>query len=188
MQVSLSAYLQGLAALRNLFQNSQPHPEELLSGHPYIPVVGTAILYATFRGLELYLRDHLTVPGCRSDPHHCNGRRAPYGMWVSTPLIGLLGRASREQLRLAIWLNGGIVFLHADSSTHTSSRLTQRRIALTTTECGWGTANLGNSPLQRLSDIAVSGSLALHAACWRRLWRCCLAASSLRSRSAWISC
>src|ERR1700685_2073775 len=30
--------------------------------------------------------------------------------------------------------------------------------------------------------------LALHAACWRGLWRCCLAASSLRSRSAWISC
>jgi hypothetical protein len=28
----------------------------------FIPVVCTAVLYATFKGLDLYLRDHLTVP------------------------------------------------------------------------------------------------------------------------------
>ena len=64
----LLAFLAGVFAL--IYKGSrppQPVPE-----HPtpprravvasIIPVVCTAILYATFRGLELYLRDHLTVP------------------------------------------------------------------------------------------------------------------------------
>ena len=49
-------------------------------------------------------------------------------------------------------------------------------------------STVGQNSFPWLSDIAVAGRFALHAACWRRLWRCCLAASSLRSRSAWISC
>jgi hypothetical protein len=64
----LLAFLVGVFAL--IYRGSrppQPVPE-----HPtpprravvasLIPVVCTAILYATIRGLELYLRDHLTVP------------------------------------------------------------------------------------------------------------------------------
>ena len=51
----------------------------------------------------------------------------------------------------------------------------------------WRVGQAGDYPLHRLSDIAAAGRFALHAACWRRLWRCCLAISSLRSRSAWIS-
>jgi hypothetical protein len=64
----LLALLAGVFAL--IYKGSrppQPVPE-----HPtpprravvasLIPVVCTAILYATFRGLDLYLRDHLTVP------------------------------------------------------------------------------------------------------------------------------
>jgi hypothetical protein len=64
----LLAFLAGVVAL--IYRGSrppQPGPE-----HPtppkravvasLIPVVCTAILYATLRGLDLYLRDHLTVP------------------------------------------------------------------------------------------------------------------------------
>src|SRR5215469_15491645 len=64
----LLAFLAGVFAI--IYKGSrppQPVPE-----HPtpprravvasFIPVVCTAVLYATFRGLDLYLRDHLTVP------------------------------------------------------------------------------------------------------------------------------
>lgn len=66
--VILLALLAGVFAL--IYKGSrppQPVPE-----HPtpprravvaaLIPVVCTAILYATFKGLDLYLRDHLQVP------------------------------------------------------------------------------------------------------------------------------
>jgi hypothetical protein len=39
---------------------------------------------------------------------------------------------------------------------------------------------------QYASDIPAASRFVLHAACWRRLLRSSLAASSLRSRSAWI--
>jgi hypothetical protein len=64
----LLAFLAGVFAL--IYKGSRP--PQPVPKHPtpprravvasLIPVVCTAILYATFRGLELYLRGHLTVP------------------------------------------------------------------------------------------------------------------------------
>jgi hypothetical protein len=39
-----------------------PTPPKKAAVASLIPVVCTAILYGTFKGLDLYLRDHLTVP------------------------------------------------------------------------------------------------------------------------------
>ena len=64
----LLAFVAGVFAL--IYKGSrppQPVPEHPTSPRravvaSFIPVVCTSILYATFRGLDLYLRDHLTVP------------------------------------------------------------------------------------------------------------------------------
>ena len=64
----LLAFLAGVFAL--IYKGSRPPqpvpehptpPRKAVVGS-FIPVVCTAILYGTFRGLDLYLRDHLTVP------------------------------------------------------------------------------------------------------------------------------
>jgi hypothetical protein len=96
----LLAFLAGVFAL--IYKGSrppQPVPE-----HPtprrkvivasLIPVVCTAILYATFKGLDLYLRDHLQVEGCQ---RYSSLRWAwlLHVVWVSTPLIGPLGQRTR---------------------------------------------------------------------------------------------
>ena len=62
------AFLAGVFAL--IYKGSRP--PQPLPEHPtpprraivasFIPVVCAAILYATFKGLDLYLRDHLEVP------------------------------------------------------------------------------------------------------------------------------
>jgi len=62
------AFLAGIFAL--IYKGSRPLQN--VSEHPtpprravvasLVPVVCTAILCATFKGLDLYLRDHLTVP------------------------------------------------------------------------------------------------------------------------------
>jgi uncharacterized membrane protein len=64
----LLAFLAGVFAL--IYKGSRP--PQPVSEHPtpyrkaivasLIPVACTAILYATFKGLDLYLRDHLQVP------------------------------------------------------------------------------------------------------------------------------
>ena len=64
----LLAFLGGVFAL--IYKGSRP--PQAVPEHPtqhrkaivacLIPVVCTAILYATFKGLDLYLRDHLQVP------------------------------------------------------------------------------------------------------------------------------
>jgi len=64
----LLAFLAGVFAL--IFKGNrppQPVPEHPTSPRravvaSFVPVVCTAILYETFRGLDLYLRDHLTIP------------------------------------------------------------------------------------------------------------------------------
>ena len=64
----LLAFLVGVFAL--IYKGSrppQPVPEHSTPLRravvaSFIPVVCTAIVYATFKGLELYLRDHLTMP------------------------------------------------------------------------------------------------------------------------------
>jgi hypothetical protein len=64
----LLAFLAGVFAL--IYKGSRPlqpvpeHPTQLRRAvvASLIPVVCTAILYATFRGLELYLWGHLTLP------------------------------------------------------------------------------------------------------------------------------
>ncbi|MGH9528422.1 MAG: hypothetical protein ACRD2S_00715 [Terriglobales bacterium] len=64
----LLAFLAGVFAL--IYKGSRPPqpvaeyptPQRKAVVASLIPVVCTAILYATFRGLDLYLRDHLTVP------------------------------------------------------------------------------------------------------------------------------
>ena len=70
--VLFAAILLGfLAAVFALIYNGS-RPPQPVPEHPtpprravvasFIPVVCTAILYATFKSLDLYLRDHLTVP------------------------------------------------------------------------------------------------------------------------------
>jgi hypothetical protein len=64
----LLAFLAGVLAL--IYKGS--HPPQPVPEHPtpcrkaivasLIPIVCAAILYATFKGLDLYLRDHLEVP------------------------------------------------------------------------------------------------------------------------------
>ena len=64
----LLAFLAGVFAL--IYKGSRPlqpvpehpTPRERAVAASVIPVVCIAILYATFKGLDLYLRDHLTVP------------------------------------------------------------------------------------------------------------------------------
>jgi hypothetical protein len=54
----------------------------------------------------------------------------------------------------------------------------------------WANRTAGsNATSSGASAARTLGLFALHAAtCWRRICRCCLAASSFRSLSAWISC
>ena len=64
----LLAFLAGAFAL--IYKGSRPPqpvpeyptPHRRAVAASFIPIVCTGILYATFRGLDLYLRDHLTVP------------------------------------------------------------------------------------------------------------------------------
>ena len=49
----------GSRPLKPLPEHSTPHRTAVLAS--FIPIVSIAILYATFRGLDLYLRDHLAV-------------------------------------------------------------------------------------------------------------------------------
>ena len=49
----------GSRPLQPLPEHSTPHRTAVVAS--FIPVVSIAILYATFRGLDLYLRDHLVV-------------------------------------------------------------------------------------------------------------------------------
>lgn len=49
----------GSRPLQPLREHSTPHRTAVVAS--FIPLVSIAILYATFRGLDLYLRDHLAV-------------------------------------------------------------------------------------------------------------------------------
>lgn len=96
----LLAFLAGIFAL--IYKGSrppQPVPEHSTPPRravvaSFIPVVCTAILYATFRGLDLYLRDHLTVPRLAAILIVLIGVVAPWCV-VSTSHIGLPGQQTR---------------------------------------------------------------------------------------------
>ena len=63
-----------------------------------------AILYATFRGLDLYLRDQLTVPRLPAIPIVLMGVVAPWSVGI---LLRISGSPGRQQATEGYWLNGG---------------------------------------------------------------------------------
>ena len=96
----LLAFLAGVLAL--IYKGSRPPqhiPERITPPKravvaSFIPVVCTAILYATFKRLDLYLRDHLTVPRLPAIFIILMGVVAPWCVG-STPLIGLPAQQTR---------------------------------------------------------------------------------------------
>jgi hypothetical protein len=99
----LLAFLAGVFAL--IYKGSRP--PQVVPEHPtphrkaivasFIPVVCAAILYATFKGLDLYLQDHLEVPKLPAILIIVMGAVAPWGVGIYSAYRA--ARAANKALR-----------------------------------------------------------------------------------------